>query len=323
MRIGAGAGPVSGAAVNYAALRFDVEAAAADAWSDALLDAGALSVDAADPDAGTERETALFAEGDPEVQAWWPISRLTALFEPGRDPEAALVLAAGALGLPAPAQLRFDVADRDWVAATKAQFAPIRVTDDLWIVPTWCAPPRADAVNVLLDPGLAFGTGSHPTTHLCLAWLRDTVAAGAAVLDYGCGSGILAIAALKLGASRAAGIDIDPQAVQASDANARVNGVDAEFALPDRLGARQFDIVVANILANPLRLLAPLLAAHCRSGGRIALSGILESQADEVIAAYAPWFTISRWRTSEGWVLLAGVRNDATARPSAPPIADG
>ena len=302
-----------GAAVNYAALRFDVEAAAADGWSDALLDAGALSVDAADPDAGTERETALFAEGDADVQAWWPISRLTALFGPGRNPEAALVHAAGALGLPAPAHLRFDVADRDWVAATKSQFAPIRITDDLWIVPTWCEPPRADAVNVLLDPGLAFGTGSHPTTHLCLAWLRDTVTAGASVLDYGCGSGILAIAALKLGASGATGIDIDPQAVRASDANAKVNGVGAEFALPDRLGSRQFDIVVANILANPLRLLAPLLAAHCRSGGRIALSGILEPQAAEVIAAYAPWFTISCWRTSEGWVLLAGARNGAIA----------
>lgn len=302
-----------GAAVNYAALRFDVEAATADAWSDALLEAGALSVDAADPDAGTERETALFAEGGADVQAWWPVSRLTALFEPGRDPEAALAAAAGALGLPAPAQLRFDVADRDWVAATRAQFAPIRVTDDLWIVPTWCEPPRAEAVNVLLDPGLAFGTGSHPTTHLCLAWLRGSVAAGASLLDYGCGSGILAIAALKLGASCATGIDIDPQAVQASDANAKLNGVDVEFALPNRLGARQFDVVVANILANPLRLLAPLLAAHCRSGGRIALSGILEPQADAVIAAYAPWFTISRWRTSEGWVLLAGVRNDASA----------
>ena len=302
-----------GVAVNYVALRFDVEAGSADAWSDALIDAGALSVDAADPDAGTERETALFAEGDIESRVWWPISRLTALFDSTRDPEVALAEAADALGHRAPSHQRFDVADRDWVAATRSQFAPIRVADDLWVVPTWCEPPRPEAVNIVLDPGLAFGTGSHPTTHLCLAWLRDVVTGGASVLDYGCGSGILAIAALKLGASRATGIDIDPQAVQASDANAKANGVVAEFALPDRLGAGQFDVVVANILANPLRLLAPLLAAHCRTGGRIALSGILSAQTDDVIAAYAPWFTISRWRASEGWVLLAGIRNDTSA----------
>lgn len=300
-------------AVNYIALRFDVEAAAADAWSDALIEAGALSVDAVDPDAGTARETALFAEGDADVRPWWPISRLTALFDSAQDPEATLAEAARSLGLQAPSHQTLDVADRDWIAATRSQFAPIRVTDDLWIVPTWCEPPRPDAVNVMLDPGLAFGTGSHPTTQLCLAWLRDCVIPGASVLDYGCGSGILAIASLKLGASVATGIDIDPQAVQASTANAKVNGVAGEFALPDRLGARQFGVVVANILANPLRLLAPLLAAHCRPGGRIALSGILEPQADEVIAAYAPWFTISRWRTIEGWALLAGTRNAAPA----------
>ncbi|HEV2219474.1 MAG TPA: 50S ribosomal protein L11 methyltransferase [Casimicrobiaceae bacterium] len=292
---------------NFAAVRFDVEAVTADAWSDALLDAGASSVDAADPDAGTARETAVFAEGGGQAREWWPISRLTALFEPGRDPGDALATAARALGLRAPSHQRFDVADRDWIAATRSQFTPIRIAEDLWIVPTWCEPPRRDAVNVVLDPGLAFGTGSHPTTGLCLAWLRETVTREASVLDYGCGSGILAIAALKLGAVRACGIDIDPQAVQAGAFNAGVNGVVAEFGAPGRLGARRFDVVVANILANPLRLLAPLLAAHCSAGGRIALSGILEAQADDVIAAYSPWFTMTRWRGSEGWVLLAGV----------------
>ncbi|MGC1818542.1 MAG: 50S ribosomal protein L11 methyltransferase [Casimicrobiaceae bacterium] len=299
--------------MNYAALRFDVEAGTADAWSDALLEAGALSVDAADPDAGTERETALFAEGEAQAREWWPISRLSALFDPGCDPGDALAVAARALGLRTPSHQCFEVADQDWVAATRSQFTPIRIADDLWVVPTWCQPPRPEAVNVVLDPGLAFGTGSHPTTGLCLAWLRETVTRDASVLDYGCGSGILAIAALKLGASRACGIDIDPQAVQAGAANAGANGVVAEFGLPGRLGSRRFDVVVANILANPLRLLAPLLAAHCSTGGRIALSGILEAQADGVIAAYRPWFTISRWRVSEGWVLLAGVRERAPA----------
>ncbi len=295
--------------MNFIALCLDVDAASADVWSDALLEAGAMSVDAADPDAGTARETALFADGEAAAPAWWPISRLTALFDPAGEPEAALDCAARALGVRAPAHRVDRIADRDWVAATRAQFAPIRVVDGLWVVPTWCDPPRPDAVNVILDPGLAFGTGTHPTTSLCLAWLHEVITRGDAVLDYGCGSGILAIAAAKLGSARAAGIDIDPQAVRAGNANAKANGVDAEFALPEGLGAREFDVVVANILANPLRVLAPLLAGHCRAGGRIALAGILDAQCADVIATYAPWFTIGRWRERDGWVLLAGARN--------------
>jgi ribosomal protein L11 methyltransferase len=303
--------------VNFIALCLDVDAAAADAWSDALLDAGAMSVDAADPAAGTSRETALFVEGEAATLTWWPISRLTALFGPAGNPEAALGCAARALGVRAPAHRVERIADCDWVSATRAQFAPIRVADGLWVVPSWCDPPRPDAVNVILDPGLAFGTGAHPTTSLCLAWLHEVLTPGDAVLDYGCGSGILAIAAAKLGAPHVAGIDIDPQAVCAGNANAKANGVDADFALPEGLGAREFDVVVANILANPLRVLAPLLTGHCRAGGRIALAGILVAQCADVIAAYAPWFTIDRWRERDGWVLLAGTRDRGLHRRAA------
>ena len=159
-----------------------------------------------------------------------------------------------------------------------------------------------------LDPGLAFGTGSHATTHLCLEWLRETLRPGESVLDYGCGSGIIAIAAAKLGARDATGTDIDPQAIVASRANATLNGVDARFVTPDRLAAGRHDVVVANILAHPLVLLAPALAARTASRGRITLSGILEAQAAEVVASYTPWFTLAVWRQRDGWVLIAGSR---------------
>ncbi|HEX6136840.1 MAG TPA: 50S ribosomal protein L11 methyltransferase [Casimicrobiaceae bacterium] len=294
--------------MTYVALRFDVEAADADCWSDALLAAGALSVEAADPRAGTAEETAVFAEPAGADPRWWPVSRLTALCDATVDPAAVVRAAAQALARTPPAFERFTVAERDWVLASRAQFRPIRITDDFWIVPSWCRPPRADALNLVLDPGLAFGTGAHPTTRLCLLWLAANVASSASVLDYGCGSGILAIAAAKLGAGRVAGADIDPQAVRASRDNARANGVDAAFGLADALGAQRFTHVVANILASPLRLLAPALAERTLSGGSIALSGILEAQAPEVIAAYAPWFELARWRSQDGWVLLSGAK---------------
>jgi ribosomal protein L11 methyltransferase len=224
---------------------------------------------------------------------------------------AALAQAAAALGRAAPACRRLHIEDQDWVRATQAQFGPIAIGDRLVIVPSWCEAPQG-AVAITLDPGLAFGTGSHPTTRLCLEWLQDCLERGATVLDYGCGSGVLAIAAMKLGAREVVGTDVDPQAIRASRDNARANAVEATFVLPDALALRAFDVVVANILANPLILLAPALAARVHPGGRLALSGILESQAADVIAAYAPWFTLRAWRASEGWVLLAGGRTAGT-----------
>jgi len=293
----------------YTALEFDTDAA--DAWSDALIDAGALAVDAADPDAGTPDETPLFGEpGEPDA-APWSTSRLTALFADDAAAGAALAQAAAALGRAAPACRRLHIEDQDWVRATQAQFGPIAIGDRLVIVPSWCEAPQG-AVAITLDPGLAFGTGSHPTTRLCLEWLQDCLERGATVLDYGCGSGVLAIAAMKLGAREVVGTDVDPQAIRASRDNARANAVEATFVLPDALALRAFDVVVANILANPLILLAPALAARVHPGGRLALSGILESQAADVIAAYAPWFTLRAWRASEGWVLLAGGRTAGT-----------
>ena len=293
----------------YIAVRFDVEAAAAERWSDGLLEAGALSVDAADPRAGTTGEAAVFDEPDSASERWWPTARLTSLLGPGTDPSTFLSRAAALADEPVPAYETFPVADRDWVHATQAQFTPLRIEDDLWIVPTWCAPPNPDAVNVILDPGVAFGTGSHPTTRLCLAWLRERVKPGCSVLDYGCGSGILAIAAARLGAARVTGVDIDPQALRASAGNAVQNGVDVTFMHADALPDGQFDIVIANILANPLRLLASALTARTARGGAIALAGILAAQAADVCAVYTGSFDLAAWRDEDGWVLLSGRRN--------------
>jgi ribosomal protein L11 methyltransferase len=296
---------------TYRALHIEIAAQDAGAWSDALLEAGAMSVDVADPAAGTAGETPLYAEGAGDAPAFWPVSHLVALFSPGDDPASALAAAAQTLRGPEPASDVVEVADRDWVASVRAQFVPIEAAPGLWIVPSWCRPADAGAVNVVLDPGIAFGTGSHPTTAMCLAWLAHTVRSGDSVLDYGCGSGILAIAAAKLGAARVEGVDVDPQAVQASADNARINGVGANFRLAggdDASDRSRFDVVVANILANPLRLLAPVLASRCRPGGRIALAGILEAQADEVVAAYARWFRMRREACRHGWTLLAGER---------------
>ena len=301
--------------MSYVALHFDVSAEDGDTWSDALLQAGALSVDATDPRAGTLDESPVFDERVDGERRWWPISRLTALVAADTDAEALLKHASRIAARSMPIFETTRIADQDWVRATQAQFQPIRITDDLWIVPTWCTAPVADAINIALDPGVAFGTGAHPTTRLCLAWLRSVVSRGSSVLDYGCGSGILAIAAAKLGAHPVMGVDIDPQAVTSSIANGRLNDVDATFADVDALNASaRFDKVVANILANPLRMLAPALAAHTVDGGSIALAGILVAQVDDVATAFAPWFDMSIWRTDDDWALLSGVRRREAAR---------
>jgi len=296
--------------VSYVALRFDIDADAADALADALLDAGALSVDSADPHAGTSAETPLYGEPGETAAGLWPVTRLTTLFRDAGDIPPALAALAAA-GSVLPPYETFPVAEQDWVRATQAQFAPIRIADGLWIVPSWCEAVDPSAINLALDPGLAFGTGSHPTTRLCLKWLARELTTGDSVLDFGCGSGILAIAACRLGAARVVGTDIDPQALSASRANAERNGVAASFLPSDRLAvdeAKPFDLVVANILTNPLMLLAPALAGHVRNGGRIVLSGILESQADAVVAVYRRWFNIGVCESDEGWISLAGTR---------------
>jgi ribosomal protein L11 methyltransferase len=302
---------MSGRHAGFPALRFDVDAQDAERWSDALLDAGALSVDLSDPRADTAAEMPLYGEPDEPVAGLWPLSRINALFAADADVDRMLSDAAAAIGAAAPLCERYAVAEQDWVRVTQRQFEPIEIGAGFWIVPSWCEPPDPAAINLALDPGLAFGTGSHPTTRLCLAWLRETGVVDARVLDYGCGSGILAIAAARLGAREVRGIDVDPQAIRASIDNARNNGVAAHFSLPDALGPGRYDQVVANILANPLIMLAPALSARVREGGRIALSGILEDQQAAVSEAYAHWCTLAPWRRADGWVLLHGERRAA------------
>jgi ribosomal protein L11 methyltransferase len=286
------------------------DCAHAEALADALLTAGALSVSIEDADAGTALETPQFGEPGSLTTPGWERSRVVALLESGTDAGpliAACTLAAGLAETPAYTQE--EIAEQDWVQLTQSQFDPIRVSARLWIVPSWHQAPDPDALVLVLDPGMAFGTGSHPTTRLCLEWLERSVSPGVSILDYGCGSGILAIAAAKLGAREVVGVDIDLQAIGAATSNAERNKVSARFADSTEKIEGQFDIVVANILSNPLRALAPALCAHLRPGGRLVLSGILAEQAEELIAVYAPYLALAIADTREGWVCLAGARD--------------
>lgn len=285
------------------------EASHAEALSEALLAHGALSVDMLDADADTPDEQAIFGEPGEHAVSVWQHNLINALFETKADVEAILRACYAELGITQVAPHRIaTLQDHDWVRLTQSQFDPIRISDRLWIVPTWHEAQDPSAINIALDPGLAFGTGSHPTTRLCLGWLDKNLKGGESVLDYGCGSGILAIAAMKLGAGNAVGVDIDPQAVVASRDNAAANGVKARFFTPDAAPQGQYDVVVANILTNPLRALAPLLAAAVRPGGHIVLSGILAKQCDEIMRLYAQWFAFSPAVIEDGWCCLSGCK---------------
>ncbi|WP_435627524.1 50S ribosomal protein L11 methyltransferase [Candidatus Ferrigenium straubiae] len=289
-------------------LTVDTDAQHAEALSEALLELGALSVDLLDADAGTPDEQAIFGEPGEAPPGVWQHNRVSALFDDDRDVPAILREATNKIGLKDLPEHRIEtLADNDWVRLTQSQFEPIRISARLWIVPTWHEPSDPAAVNIVLDPGLAFGTGSHPTTRLCLRWLDDNLKGGESVLDYGCGSGILAIAALKLGAARAVGVDVDSQAVIASRDNAAANRVEnVKFYLPGEAPQGSYDLVVANILTNPLRMLAPLLANAARQGGQIVLSGILEEQAQDVMNIYRQWFDLNAPIFEEGWACLSG-----------------
>ncbi|MGH8782803.1 50S ribosomal protein L11 methyltransferase [Paraburkholderia sp.] len=299
--------------MSYRELIVEMERERAEALSDALLDLGALSVSVEDADADTPDEQPLFGEPGltPESNAWRH-SRVIALMAPEHDPAVLLAAAANTLELPAvPAFTLRDVEEQDWVRLTQSQFDPIPIGERIWVVPSWHDAPDPDALILELDPGLAFGTGSHPTTRLCMEWLEQSVEAGQSVLDYGCGSGILAILAEKCGANPVVGIDIDPQAVESARHNSERNHADVVYGLPDTCPASEFDIVVANILSNPLKLMASMLSSKVRPGGRIALSGVLARQADEVAAVYQQWIDIAVWREHEGWVCLTGTRRES------------
>lgn len=293
----------------WVSLILRTDARVADELSDALLAQGALSVSTEDANAGTAKEAPLYGEPGFSMEGAWTQVRITALCARDTDPRQLVAAACAQIGLaPSPQYCVEPVGDEDWVRLSQSQFEPIRISHKLWIVPSWATAPDPRAVNLVLDPGLAFGTGSHPTTRLCLQWLERMISGGERVLDYGCGSGILAIAALRLGAGGALGVDVDPLALIAARANAARNRVDARFVSTETASDFQADLVAANILANPLILLAPLLARYLSQGGRIALSGILERQAEEVTAAYAPWFAMQVGGTDGGWTLLEGLK---------------
>ena len=290
----------------------EVPRANAELLSDALMEAGALSVSVEDADEGTDAERPLFGEPgmEPEEHAW-ERSRVVALADADADHAAIVHDACAQCELAdMPFNLR-SVAEQDWVRVTQSQFDPIHIGQKIWVVPSWHDAPEPDALVLELDPGLAFGTGSHPTTRLCMEWLEQHVKAGNSLLDYGCGSGILAMLARKLGASPVDGVDIDPQAiVSAQDNGERNHCADIHWFLPEAFGAERdnmrYDIVAANILSSPLKLMAPMLSGRVASGGAMVLSGVLARQADEVIAAYAPHIKLSVWAEREGWVALAG-----------------
>jgi ribosomal protein L11 methyltransferase len=264
----------------WLALTLQVERAAAEAFSDALLEAGAQSV------------------------SLEPTGTLVAIVSMAEDTTGMLEKAAAAAGIAAPDAAIEWIDDQDWVRASQAQFVPLEVGERLWIGPSWHEPP-AGRIAVRIDPGLAFGTGSHPSTKLVLGFLERSMSGAVRILDYGCGSGILAIAAAKLGATHVDAVDLDPQAVETTQANAAANGVTLNAMLPGAPLAADYDIVVSNILSQPLIELAPLLAPR---GARLALSGILEAQAGEVARAYQPWIEMRIAERDDGWVLLAGRR---------------
>jgi len=306
--------------MSYRELVFTVVAETAEPLGDALLDLGALSVTVEDDAAGGYDENPLYGEPglSPEVQAW-DRSSVIALFNPEIDASGSaefiskLLASLKEAGFQlSPPQERI-VEEQDWVRLTQSQFAPIQIGERIWVVPSWHdAPTDPNAICLAVDPGLAFGTGSHPTTHLCLLWLeQQTHLQNQSLLDYGCGSGILAIAAAKLGCNPVIGTDIDPQAMVAARSNAEINHTTIRFVLPNEdapeLAAEtKYDIVMANILANPLQVLAPALVNKMKVGGRIVLSGVLARQAEEVIATYSQWLQLSIWKESEGWVCLHG-----------------
>ena len=291
-------------------LVFTVSEDLAEDLGDALMELGAGSISVSDAAADTDSEKPLYGEPGltPDRQAWEQ-SQVIALFDDQGLSAEEISLALTEAGFQINAPSERSVEEQDWVRLTQSQFEPIQVGQRLWVVPSWHdAPKDPNAVCLAVDPGLAFGTGSHPTTKLCMQWLEEhSDLASKTLLDYGCGSGILAIAAKRLGCGDALGVDIDPQAVISAKDNAQRNEVTVDFRLPEEDSTQsQHDVVVANILANPLQVLAPALCQRIAPNGYIVLSGILERQAQEVIDAYQPWLNLHVWRECDGWVCLTG-----------------
>lgn len=277
--------------------------------SEALEAFDALSVSVEDADAQTEHEQALFGEpGMPPPKEGWQRSKVVALFAKEEEAkEAAVLLAAQDFFESCQLLSIAAVPDQDWVRLTQSQFAPVEITPEFWIVPTWHEPPAQAREIIRLDPGLAFGTGTHPTTRMCLRWIATHEVKGQRVLDYGCGSGILAIGAAKFGATSIDAVDIDEAAVDATQLNAQANEVSLNPGLPD-LALGTYQTVLANILATPLKVLAPLLCQHVEAGGNLVLAGILDRQEQELIQAYAPFLNLQVADREDGWILMTAQR---------------
>ena len=293
----------------WQALEFEVSGADVEALSDALFDAGALSIDVTDADEGSVKERAIYLEPGEEILLSWGYNLVVGLFD--KDIEVADIFSFVSDVLQplqlSPPQTRL-VDDQDWVRLTQQQFQPIQITKRLQISPSWSAVKVTSEINIILDPGLAFGTGSHPTTQLCLHWLESNLVSGQTVIDYGCGSGVLGIAAKMFGAGRVVGIDIDEDALAASQYNALRNEVDLEVVPAGDSFNEQVDIVIANILPSPLKVLAPLLSQLVKPGGDIVLSGILVSHEQELLSIYGQWFEMSTFQTMDDWVCLQGTK---------------
>jgi ribosomal protein L11 methyltransferase len=309
---------VSSIPLGWQELSFEIPLEAVEVWSDALLEAGALSVDAQDADADSIDEVPLYGEpGLTPPAPGWERTRLTALMLADCDPLEVLNDVAEAIGDPPPGGIHIRwIAEQDWVRLTQSQFEPIPIGERLLITPSWHAeaaqaPANRGRFRIELDPGLAFGTGSHPTTRLCLEWLEQNLRGGESVIDYGCGSGILAIAAARLGAQSVIAIDIDLQALISTQSNAQANPPTdqlIEIRSTEDPRPEAADVVVANILSMPLKLLAPVLIELVQAGGTLVLSGVLERQADEVASAYAPRLPLTVVAERDGWVCLTGHR---------------
>ena len=280
-----------------------------DVLSEALEALDALSVSVEDADAETEHEQALFGEpGMPPPKEGWQRSKVLALFANEEEARQATLLLAAQDFFEACKVISVEaVPDQDWVRLTQSQFAPVEITPEFWIVPTWHEPPSHARKIIRLDPGLAFGTGTHPTTRMCLRWIATHDLNGQRVLDYGCGSGILAIGAAKFGAKQIDAVDIDEAAVTSTELNAQANEVSLNTGLPE-LAQGAYQTVLANILATPLKVLAPLLCGHVQAGGHLVLAGILERQEKELIQAYAPHIMLSVADREDGWILMTAQR---------------
>ncbi len=315
--------------MNWTEIVIEVPLTDAESLSDELMEAGALSVSVEDADLGTPSEQPLFGEpGMKPKEAAWKRSHVVVLAEVDADHAAIVSAAAAACGVPIPPYSLRSVAGHDWVRLTQSQFNPIHIGNNIWVVPSWRDAPDSNALILELDPGLAFGTGSHPTTRLCMEWLELNVPKQQpqSLLDYGCGSGILAMVAKKLGCPTVIGVDIDPQAINTARYNSERNHCIVDYYLPEDFSTstrvQVFDAVVANILSGPLKLMAPMLCSRIAAGGTLTLSGVLATQADEVIAAYTQWLPLRVWAEHDGWVALSGKLKaiSGTPRPSRPNV---